>query len=138
MGLVPDNAEGSGAVKTPLVRKGVDSKSASSNKAKKSSGGGMMFTFVHEDGSIQTRIAKDPVFDGVVGFQKDFEFLTQEMVEHIKSEVAKVDSDMDMGSYVYPLEHDQAVALVYNYTPCMKKCKRGETAGAFIVTYVDI
>ena len=128
MGLVSDNAKGSGAVKTPLVKKG---------ETKKPSGGGMIFTFVHEDMEIQTLITKDPVFDGVVGFQKDFKFLTEEMVEHLKSEVGRVHDDVDTSIFSYPLDHEKALDLVYNYSSCMKKCKGGETACAFMVNYIE-
>ena len=135
MGLVSDNAKGSSAIKTPLVKKGAGSTSA---RDKKKSGGGMMFTFVHDDLEIKTFITEDPVFDGVVGFQSGFKFLTESMVEHIKSEIAKMDDDVSTSIYTYPLDHHQAVELMYNYTPLMKECKGGETAGASMVNYVDV
>lgn len=135
MGLVSDNAKGSGVVKTPLVKKGVDSKSI---QTKKPSGSGMMFTFVHEDTEIKTLITKDPVFDGVVGFQKDFKFLTEEMVEHLKLEVGKAHDNVDTSIYSFPMNEDLCLDLVYNYSSCMKKCKEGDTVDAFMVKYIDI
>lgn len=125
----------SGVSKTPLVKK---CDSVTSVQAKKAAiGKGMMFTFVHEDLDIKTYVTKDPVFDSVEGFQKNFGFLTEEMVDHMKEGVSKVHNDVDVSVYSFPLNEDLSFDLMYNYTSCMKECRGGEISGASMVTYAD-
>lgn len=118
----------SGVAKTPLVKKTVQPKKSTTGK-------GMMVTFVHEDLEIKTFVTKDPVFDSVVGFQKNFSFLTEEMVNKMKEEVGKVHDDVDVSLYSFPLDDDMALDLVYNYTSCMKECRGGETCSSTAVAY---
>ena len=118
----------SGVAKTPLVKKTVQPKKSTTEK-------GMMITFVHEDLEIKTFVTKDPVFDSVVGFQKNFSFLTEEMVNKMKEEVGKVHDDVDVSLYSFPLDSEMALDLVYNYTSCMKECRGGETCSSTVVAY---
>ncbi|CAM9531564.1 unnamed protein product [Pylaiella littoralis] len=102
----------------------------------KPSGKGMIFTFIHKNMKIRTWIANNPVFDSVEGVQENFGFLTKDMVDHMKSEVSKVHEDIDVSDYPFPIDEDSALDLVYNYTSCIKKCRRGEKSGAVMVTYI--
>lgn len=121
MGLTTETSTGSAVAKTktPLVTKAVAR-----------TGKGMIFTFTEEDLQIRTFISRDPVFDGVVGFQGSVDFLTESMVERLKSEVSRVWDDVDTSDLSHPLSHEEAVELLSNFRKCMKKCKGGETCGA--------
>ena len=82
---------------------------------------------------IDTYVTKHPVFDSVKGFQTDFSFLTEEIVDHMKKAVRKSLDDVDVSLYSFPLDEERALDLVYNYTSCMTKCKGGEITGASMV-----
>lgn len=145
--MSPVISNGSGAVKNSLVKKstqaekGVQAKKSAQAKgareAKESASKGMMITFVHEDLETKTYVTKDPVFDGVVGFQRDFRFLTGAMVDRMKSEVGRADPDVDLTLYSFPINEDLALDLAYNYSSCMKKCRGGETCSSTVVAHAD-
>lgn len=125
----------SGVSKTPLVKKSVGTKGVQTKKA--ATGKGMMFTFIHEDMDIKTYFTKDPVFDSVKGFQKNFGFLTEEMVDKMKEGVRKAHADVDVSVYSFPINEDLSLDLVYNYTSCMQECRGGEVASASMVAYAE-
>ena len=127
MGLT-ENAKGSASAKTPLVTK----KGDTVKEAKKSHGKGMMFTLIDEFMEVETYVSYDPVFDDVVGFQASLKsFLTPEIVDRMKSVVAKKYSDIDVSDFCFPLSTEGAVELVLQYASCTKKCKGGEPSGAY-------
>ena len=128
MVLSSSDSIGSNALKSPLVTKG------SPGKKKMKKGKGMMFTFISDDMDVVIRISRDPIFDRVVGFQKHTDFLSEDMVEHIKTEVSKVHPEVDTSVYKYPLSEDRANELLFSFTSCMSKCKNGDTFGASYTT----
>jgi len=124
----------SSIAKTPLVTKG-----ARESKQEKS---GMLFTFIEEDMGISSYISRDPIFDGVVGYQKSHKFLTAPMVEHMKAEIVKADNEEEYGvseisKINHPLSEDQVVELLNMFAECMEECKGGEKIHASF-TFVNV
>ena len=97
----------------------------------------MMLTFVFEDFDIKVYLIEDPIFDGLVGVQMSADFLTVEMVEHMKSVVTSTKSDMDMCDWSYPLSSTGSSELLYEFASIQPECKGGETCRASYTTLLD-
>lgn len=89
-----------------------------------------MFTFVDENWEFSSFISKDPIFNGLVGFQKTLDFLTPERVQHITSELCRVHDCVEQGNLGNPLGEFEAHSMLHAFSVCMTKCEGGETSGA--------
>ena len=96
---------------------------------------GVIFTFISDDGQFESFTCTDPIFARVEGHQKNASFLTAEMVDHIKSELAKEFQSDDHSDNVHPLSEEDARCFLYEYTSCMDSCSGGEKATATYVAY---
>jgi hypothetical protein len=99
-------------------------------KVEEKKSGGMMFTFISDDRQVTSYICRDPVFQTVIGLQTNTDFLTEEMVEHMKYEISIDDPERDLSGFDYPLKDGYGWSLLYFFCDCMEICTGGETSTA--------